>query len=128
VLLVVVAALGVLNTVVLETRDRVHDLGVTKALGMTPRQTVTMVLTSVGGIGLVAGVIGVPIGMALHRLVLPKMVASTGEHLPTSDIAVFTLGALCVLVLGGVVIAVLGALLPAGWAARVRPATALRTE
>ncbi len=128
VLLVVVAALGVLNTVVLETRDRVHDLGVAKALGMTPRQTITMVLTSVGGIGLVAGVIGVPIGIALHRLVVPKMVASTGEHLPTSDIAVFTLGALCVLVLGGVVIAVLGAFLPAGWAARVRPATALRTE
>lgn len=128
VLLVVVAALGVLNTVVLDTRDRVHDLGVAKAVGMTPRQTVTMVLTSVGGIGLLAGIIGVPIGLALHRLVLPQMVASTGEHLPTSDIAVFTLGALGALVLGGVVIAVLGALLPAGWAARVRPATALRTE
>jgi putative ABC transport system permease protein len=30
--------------------------------------------------------------------------------------------------LGGVVIAMLGALLPAGWAARARTATALRTE
>ncbi|MFI0242320.1 hypothetical protein [Streptomyces sp. NPDC016845] len=30
--------------------------------------------------------------------------------------------------LGGVVLAVLGALLPAGWAARTRTATALRTE
>jgi putative ABC transport system permease protein len=59
-LLVVVAALGVLNTVVLDTRDRVHDLGVFKALGMSPRQTVAMVLTSVGAIGLIAGVIGVP--------------------------------------------------------------------
>lgn len=128
VLLVVVAGLGVLNTVVLDTRDRVHDLGVAKAVGMTPRQTVTMVLTSVGGIGLLAGAVGVPIGIALHRWVLPKMVASTGEHLPASDIAVFSLGALGALVLGGVIIAVLGALLPAGWAARVRPATALRTE
>ena len=35
-LLAVVAALGVLNTVVLYTRDRVHDLGVFKAVGMTP--------------------------------------------------------------------------------------------
>jgi len=29
---------------------------------------------------------------------------------------------------GGLVIAVLGSLLPAGWAARTRTATALRTE
>jgi putative ABC transport system permease protein len=128
VLLVVVAGLGVLNTVVLDTRDRVHELGVVKTLGMTPRQTVTMVLTSVGGIGLLAGAVGVPIGLVLHRWVLPMMVASTGEHLPEPDIAVFSVAALGALVLGGVIIAVIGALLPAGWAARVRPATALRTE
>src|SRR4029079_16224962 len=51
-LLVAVAGLGVLNTVVLDTRERVHDLGVFKALGMSPRQTVAMVLTSVGVTGL----------------------------------------------------------------------------
>ncbi|MGW7208511.1 hypothetical protein [Streptomyces sp. NPDC054837] len=32
------------------------------------------------------------------------------------------------LTLGGLLIATLGALLPAGWAARARTATALRTE
>ena len=37
-LLAIVAGLGVLNTVVLHTRERVHDLGVFKAIGMTPRQ------------------------------------------------------------------------------------------
>ena len=67
-LLVVVAGLGVLNTVMLDTRDRVHEIGVLKALGMTPRQTVTMMLTSVAGTGLAAGPIGVPIGAALQRL------------------------------------------------------------
>jgi putative ABC transport system permease protein len=128
VLLVAVAALGVLHTVVLDTRDRVHDLGVAKAVGMTPRQTITTVLTSVSGVGLLAGVVGVPVGVALHGLVLPEMVASTGEHLPEPMIAVFSAGMLGVLVLGGVIIAALGALLPAGWAARIRPATALRTE
>ena len=35
-LLAAVAALGVLNTVVLNTRERIHDLGVFKAIGMTP--------------------------------------------------------------------------------------------
>ena len=35
-LLSIAAGLGVLNTVVLHIRDRVHDLGVLKAVGMTP--------------------------------------------------------------------------------------------
>ncbi|MGX9888213.1 FtsX-like permease family protein [Streptomyces sp. NPDC002276] len=81
VLLVCVAGLGVLGGAVLDTHERVHDLGIHKALGMTPRQTVTMVVTSVVLLGL-----------------------------------------------AGVAVAVLGSLLPAGWAARVRTATALRAE
>ncbi|WNZ14500.1 zinc ribbon domain-containing protein [Streptomyces sp. 11x1] len=38
---------GGCQTVVLDTRERVRDLGVLKALGMTHRQTVTMVVISV---------------------------------------------------------------------------------
>jgi putative ABC transport system permease protein len=48
---VVVAALGVLNTVVLMTRERAHDLGVFKAVGMTPRQAIAMVVTTVAATG-----------------------------------------------------------------------------
>jgi putative ABC transport system permease protein len=48
-LLSAVAGLGVLNTVVLQTRERVHDLGVFKAIGMTPRQTITVVVSTVVG-------------------------------------------------------------------------------
>jgi hypothetical protein len=59
-LLSIAAGLGVLNTVVLHTRERVHDLGVFKAVGMTPPQTVAMVLCSVAGTGLLAGVIAPP--------------------------------------------------------------------
>jgi putative ABC transport system permease protein len=127
-MLVTVAGLGVLNTVVLDTRERVHDLGVFKALGMAPRQTVAMVLTSVAGTGLVAGVIGVPAGIALHRWIVPAMGHSIGTNMPPEDLAVYHLPGLVLLGLGGLVIAVAGALLPAGWAARTRTATALRTE
>ncbi|MFE2426773.1 FtsX-like permease family protein [Streptomyces sp. NPDC059373] len=127
-MLVVVAGLGVLNTVVLDTRDRVHDLGVFKALGMTPRQTVAMVITSVAGIGLLAGLAAVPAGVALHAQVTPLMGDAIGMTLPTSVIAVYHAPALALLALGGLVIAVAGALLPAGWAARTGTATALRTE
>jgi putative ABC transport system permease protein len=127
-LLVTVAGLGVLNTVVLDTRERVHDLGVFKALGMSPRQTIAMVLTSVGGIGLLAGLLGVPTGILLHDWVLPAMGRAGGTSIPRADIDVYHLTVLVPLAFGGLVIALAGALLPAGWAARSSTTRALRTE
>ncbi len=127
-MLVAVAALGVLNGVLLDTRERVREIGVHKALGMTPRQTVAMVLTSVVVTGLVAGALGVPLGVVLHGWVLPAMGDSVGLRLPGSVTAVYDGAELLPLALGGLLIATLGALLPAGWAARTRTATALRTE
>jgi putative ABC transport system permease protein len=127
-MLVAVAALGVLNTVVQDTRERIHDLGIFKALGMTPRQTVTMVLTSVALSGLVAGLIGVPIGAALERMTLNPMQNAVGMHLPPSVTHSYSAALVLPLLTGGIMIALLGAVLPAGWAARSRTAAALRTE
>jgi putative ABC transport system permease protein len=127
-MLVCVAGLGVLNSVVLDTRERVHDLGVCKALGMSPRQTVSLVLASVTGIGVLGGLVGVPVGYALHGFVLPVMGHAAGTELPRSVLDVYATPHLLLLGLAGLVIALLGALLPAGWAARTRTATALRTE
>ena len=127
-LLAIAAGLGVLNTVVLHIRERVHDLGVFKAVGMTPRQTITMVLSSVAGIGLLAGVLAVPAGMIVHRYVIPAMAGAAGLGVPPSLQNVYGAGELAALALAGLVIALVGALLPAGWAAQSRTAAALRTE
>jgi len=127
-LLVAVAALGVLNTVVLQTRERVHDLGVFKAVGMTPRQTTAMVVCSTAGIGLVAGLIAIPAGIALHHYVVPVMGNAGQTALPASVLTVYQPWELILLAVSGLAIAVAGALLPASWAARARTASALRAE
>ncbi|MEU5809309.1 FtsX-like permease family protein [Streptomyces sp. NPDC047718] len=127
-MLVCVAGLGVLNSVVLDTRERIHDLGVCKAIGMSPRQTMSLVLASVTMIGVIGGLIGMPAGHALHGLVMPVMGRAVGTSLPSAVLEVYEPVELLLLGLGGVAIAVLGALVPAGWAARARTATALRTE
>ncbi|WP_349775383.1 ABC transporter permease [Streptomyces vilmorinianum] len=127
-MLVAVACLGVLDTVVLDTRERVRDLGVFKALGMTPRQTVVQVLTSVAAIGLVAGAIGAPLGVALQRTVMPAMGRAVGTTIPRDHIDVYGAPLLACLALAGVAIAATGAVFPALWAARTPTARALRAE
>jgi putative ABC transport system permease protein len=127
-LLAIAAALGVLNTTVLQTRERTHDLGVFKALGMTPRQAVTMTVCSAAAIGLSAGLIAVPAGILLHHYVLPRIAAAAGTGLPASFLDVYGGLEITGLVLAGLLIAVAGALLPAAWAARIPAISALRTE
>jgi putative ABC transport system permease protein len=127
-LLSIAAGLGVLSTVVLHTRERVHDLGVFKAVGMTPRQIIAMVLCSVAGTGLLAGLLAVPAGILVHGYVIPAMVGAVGLDVPANLQNVYGAGELAALALAGLAIALAGALLPAGWAARSRTAAALRTE
>ncbi|MDX6392731.1 MAG: putative transport system permease protein [Streptosporangiaceae bacterium] len=127
-LLIVVAGLGVLNTVVLQLRERVHDLGVFKSVGMTPRQAIAMVVCSVTLIGLLAGIVAVPLGVLVHNGVVPVMGHAAHTDLPAAVIAVYSWWQYVLLGLAGLVIAVVAALGPAGWAARTRTAFALRAE
>jgi putative ABC transport system permease protein len=127
-LLTIVAGLGVLNTIVLQTRERVHDLGVFKAVGMTPRQTIVMAICWVAGIGVVASVLAVPLGMLVQRTVLPAMAHAVDLGLPVSFLNVYKPGELAVLGLAGIAIAVAGALLPASWAAATKTGAALHAE
>jgi putative ABC transport system permease protein len=56
------------------------------------------------------------------------MASSVGLRLPASYLDVYGAPELAVLALAGTVIAIAGALAPAGWAARIRTATALHAE
>jgi putative ABC transport system permease protein len=128
ILIMIVAGLGVLNTVALQIRERAHDIGVFKAIGMTPRQTLAMIVCSVGLVGLLAGIIAVPAGVYLHHGVLPTMAHAANSGLPPSLLSVYTPSEIILLALAGLAIAIAGALGPATWAARTRTAFALRAE
>jgi putative ABC transport system permease protein len=134
VLVAVLAGLGVLNATLMLTRERVHDLGVCKAVGMTPRQTITMVTCWAIAPAIAAAIIALPAGIALQNAVM-RALASDQALLPQnlstppgSLVHVYTPGGLALLALAGLVIAIIGALGPATWAATARTATALHAE
>ncbi|MET7401955.1 ABC transporter permease [Dactylosporangium sp. NPDC005572] len=127
-LLSAVAALGVFNTVVLNTRDRVHEIGVLKSIGMTPGQVRLMVVASMTVVGLIGGLLAVPLGLLLHHRLLPVIAGAAGTGIPNDVVDVYSWPVLAVCALLGVALAVLGALVPATWAGRTRASTALRAE
>jgi putative ABC transport system permease protein len=127
-MLAVLAGLGVLNSLLMVTRERVYDLGVFKAVGMTPRQTIAMVVCWVVVPGLVAGLIGIPAAIIAHYYTMQGIGSVEGTGMTASLVNVYGPAELVLLVLAGLAIAALGALLPAGWAAGSRTTVALRAE
>ena len=123
-----VAALGVFNTVVLNTRERRRDLGMLKSIGMTPGQVTMMVVTSMAALGLIGGLLGIPVGILAHRLVIPAMANGAQIAIPGFMLDVYPLYLLVLLVLAGILISALGAYLPARSAAHTTIAEVLHNE
>jgi putative ABC transport system permease protein len=127
-MLAAIAALGVFNTVVLNTQERRRDLGLLKSIGMTPRQVVVMVVTSMSALGAVGALIGIPLGILGLHAVVPAMADAAQIVITDAMLRVYHLPLLALLALAGVAIAALGAFLPARAAARITVAEALRNE
>jgi putative ABC transport system permease protein len=124
----IAAGLGVLNTILMTTRDRVHDLGIFKALGMRPGQVLAMVCCWVIGPAIIAGALAAPAAVALNSSTLRAMASTAHTGIPAGFTDVFPVPKLALLSLAALVLAAVGAFLPASWAARARPAVALRAE
>jgi putative ABC transport system permease protein len=124
----------VLNATLMLTRERVHDLGVYKAVGMTPRQTVAMVTCWAIAPAIVAAAIALPAGIILHDTVIhalandQSVLPQVFSTVPGNVLHVYTAGGLTLLALAGLALAVTGALGPATWAALSRTTTALHAE
>jgi putative ABC transport system permease protein len=128
VMITVLAGLGVLNSVLMVTRERVHDLGVFKAVGMTPRQAIAMVTCWVIAPAIAAAIIALPAAIIVHAVTVQAIGHEAGTGIPASVVAIYRPAELLLLAASGLAIAAIGALAPASWAAATRTVTALRAE
>jgi putative ABC transport system permease protein len=126
VVLMVVAGVGILNAMLLTTRERARELGTLKAVGLTPGQMVRSVIEGAVALGALALVVGIPLGLALTARGLQALVDSQGG-LPHFQMGI-DWPALALLVPATLLVAALGAYLPARWTARVPVASVLRYE
>ena len=129
-LALLVAALGVANTMMMAIYERTREIGVLKALGASPREIRALFTVEAALIGLIGGVFGLILGALLGRLV--NWIA----HQFLINEGVTGIGQLSIvplwLAVGSVVFAALIGLLaglyPAARAAKLDPVTALRHE
>jgi putative ABC transport system permease protein len=126
VVLMAIGAVGILNAMLLSTRERFRELGTLKAIGLTPGQMVRSVIEGAVVLGVLAILVGIPLGLVLTAQGLEALVNSLGG-LPHFQMGINWL-ALAGLVPVTLLVAALGAYLPARWAARVPVSEALRYE
>ncbi len=118
---VAVAALGIVNTLAMSVVDRVREIGILRATGMTRRQVRRMVVVEAGILGGIAVVLGIVGGLIVATIVLA--VADGSATLPA--IPWPTLGLVVVLGLG---VAMLAAWYPARTAAGLPIVRAVRVD
>jgi putative ABC transport system permease protein len=122
VLLLVIATLSLVAVVLLSVRERTREFGVLKTLGFTPRQVMVSVMSGHALLALLAGVLSIPLGIALYAAVYA---ASGGS---SEDRALPPWWWLVLEVVGVVALASAAISLPARSATRVGVAEALRYE
>ena len=121
---VVVASLGIVNTLTMSVMERMQEIGMLRAIGMTRAQVVRMVLAEAGLIGIIGDVLGMATGVVLARVLIIGMGSMTMYELtfslPLSDVLVSVVAAL--------LISQLAAVFPARRAARVKILEAVQYE
>ncbi|HVY60730.1 MAG TPA: ABC transporter permease [Planctomycetota bacterium] len=124
---VLVATLGIANTLLMAISERTREIGVMKALGATEATIRAMFAAEAAAIGLVGGVVGVAGAIALGEVgnvVARRYLDSFEEFTAFAFPAWLLLGALAFSMLIGA----LAGLYPANRAARLDPIEALRHE
>jgi ABC-type antimicrobial peptide transport system permease subunit len=122
VVLLGIATVG--NALIVSVRRRRRDFAVFKTVGFVRRQIAGVVAWQASSIGIVALLVGIPLGIAAGRLAWTVVASGIG----TSSSAVVPVVAIAVLVPAVLIVVNLLAGMPGWSAARVAPAQAMRSE
>ncbi|MCM1491420.1 MAG: ABC transporter permease [Muribaculum sp.] len=114
---------GVSNIMFVSVRERVHEIGIRRAIGAKPRSVIVQILAESVVITTLFGYIGIVMGMGVLELLKPLLESQAGFSNPTVDISIAVEVTIALILAGG-----LAGLFPAIKATKVKPVEALRDE
>jgi putative ABC transport system permease protein len=118
---VLVAGLGMVNTLSMSVLERMREIGVLRATGMTARQVWGMVVVEAGLLGICGSAAGVAVGLLVGAL----LVAGSSGGFVVFDPPWATIGLVFVF---GILVSITASIYPAGIASRVSLGLALQHE
>jgi putative ABC transport system permease protein len=128
-LALVVASLGIINTLVMAILERRREIGVLKALGAADRDIQRLFFAEAGAMGLMGGVLGVVLGWAIGRAIS----AGINVYLHSIDLPSTNVSSVPWWMVGSAIgfaflVSLAAGIYPASRAARLNPVEALRYE
>jgi putative ABC transport system permease protein len=124
-----VAALGIVNTLVMAILERRHEIGIMKAIGASDGDVKKLFLAEAAVMGLVGGMLGVAMGWVMGRLInAGANIYLHRQNLPSEELWAVPWWLVAGAVAFAIVISMLSGLYPAARAAKLDPVQALRYE
>ncbi len=120
--LLLITATTLIAVTLLSVRERIRDYGVLKAIGLTPKQITSTVVSAYAALAVVASLLAIPLGIGLY-FALYKAASGT-----TDDAVLASWWLLALIPIGTVLVVMVATSLPARLATRIRTADALRYE
>jgi len=124
-LVIIVAFIGILSTLMAYQLEKVKEIGVLRATGVTPRQVWGIMSLQTGFMGAISGVLAIPLGIVMSViLILVINIRSFGWSMQMTISSGSIVEALAI----AVGAALLASIYPAWKMSRISPAEALREE
>jgi len=124
-----VAALGIINTMIMATYERTREIGVMRACGATRANIRNLFIFEAGLLGFLGGVIGLALSYGLAKIgnSIGNQIA-VAQNVPISNLISFPLWLIISVIALTTIIGILAGLFPAIRASRLDPVEALRYE
>lgn len=119
---VLVAGLGMVNTFSMSVMERVREIGVLRATGMTSRQVWAMVVIEAGVLGIVGAVVGAAVGLGVGMLLVMLSSSGFGVSLDPPWVSI------ALVICFGVLVSITASIYPAGVASRISIVRSLQHE
>ena len=120
----IAGGIGVSNIMLVTVRERTKEIGIRRALGATPRNIITQILTESIVLTIIAGISGLMLGVGLLQLV--GYALSQGDQFFKDPQISFTVGIAAFFIL--LVIGTFAGFIPANRAMSIKPIEAIREE